>query len=131
MNYYQTELARIRNQFFAKEDLIKRVIQGKRFIDSNFSKRLNLNTIAGRAYIAKFHFIRTFKTFYGLTPHQYLTSVRIQNAKKLLRRNYSVSEVCLAVGFESVNSFTNLFKKITGTPPAFFRDRQNTKSNFR
>lgn len=131
MNYYQTELTRIRNQFFAKEDLIKRVIRGKSFIDSNFSKRLNLKTVAGEAYISKFHFIRTFKSFYGLTPYQYLTSVRIQNAKKLLKQNYNVLEVCLATGFESVNSFTNLFKKITGTQPSLYRKNQNKKSNFR
>lgn len=121
MNYYQTELTKIMNELLVKEHLIKKVIQGKHFIDNNFSKRLNLHIIASKACIAKFHFVCTFKTFYGQTPHQYLISVRIHNAKRLLNKNYTVSEVCLAIGFESVSSFANLFKKITGTTPASFR----------
>src|SRR4051812_44671686 len=94
--------------------LYRRIVQAKLFIDTNFGEKIDLRGIADEAYFSKFHFIRLFKMAYDKTPHQYLTSVRINKAQLLLQNGSSVTETCFAVGFESVTSFVGLFKRITG-----------------
>jgi AraC-like DNA-binding protein len=112
---------------FQKIYLYRRVVQAKLFIDNHFSDSIDLDNIADEAWFSKFHFIRLFKGIYGLTPHQYLIRVRIENAKLLLAKNSSVAEVCYAVGFDSVSSFTTLFKKMAGITPSVFQQRQHQR----
>src|SRR5262245_747431 len=100
---------------YPKVYLYRRIVQAKLFIDQHFSEKINLNNIAGEAYFSNFHFIRLFKQAYNKTPHQYLTSVRIEHAKQLLKsKHLSITDVCFEVGFESIGSFTSLFKRSTG-----------------
>jgi len=106
---------------YPKIYLYKRIVQAKLFIDDHFNDDIDLNNIADEAYFSKFHFIRLFKKIYGHTPHQYLTKVRIENAKSFLQRDISVTETCFAVGFNSVSSFTGLFKKITLLTPSAYQ----------
>jgi len=103
----------------------RRLVQAKLFIDRHFDEPINLDAIADEAYFSKFHFIRIFKKTYRQTPHQYLTHVRLENAKQLLQSNIPVSEVCYACGFESIPSFTTLFKKTNGHTPAEYRQQQS------
>lgn len=102
----------------------RRLVQAKLFIDAHFGEAINLDAIADEAYFSKYHFIRIFKKTYRQTPHQYLISVRLENAKKLLQEDIPVADVCYACGFESISSFTTLFKKITGRTPAEYRQYQ-------
>lgn len=111
---------------YPKVYLYRRIVQGKLFIDAHFSESINLDCISDEAFLSKFHFIRLFKKAYGKTPHQYLTYVRIERAKQLLRGDVLVSDVCLAVGFDSVGSFTSLFKKFTGMSPSAYQNRQKS-----
>jgi len=104
--------------------LYRRVVQAKLFIDSHFAEKIDLGNIADEAYFSKFHFIRLFKKIYGKTPHQYLTTVRISEAKKLLSEGLPVSETCEAVGFESFSSFTGLFKRSAGQTPSAYQAEQ-------
>ena len=101
--------------------LYRRIVQAKMFIDSHYHQIINLNNIADEAFFSKFHFIRLFKATYGKTPHQYLISVRIENARLLLKKGNSVTEVCYAVGFDSASSFSTLFKKITTYSPSIYQ----------
>ena len=108
--------------------LYRRIVQAKLFIDQNFSNDIDLDNIADEAYFSKFHFIRLFRTIYGKTPHQYLTSVRIEKAILLLRSGKTVSEVCSVVGFNSLTSFSGLFKRIAGmSPSAYLTHQQQMK----
>ena len=109
---------------FPKIYLYRRVVQAKLFIDNNFCENIDLNDMADEAFYSRFHFIRLFKMAYGKTPHQYLTSVRIENAKLLLQNGTIVADVCFAVGFDSVSSFTGLFKRITSTTPSSYQKEQ-------
>lgn len=109
---------------YPKIYLYKRIVQSKLFIDSNYARKIDLDNISDEAYFSKFHFIRLFKSIYGKTPYQYLTQVRIENAKYFLRRDYSVSDACFQVGFDSITSFTGLFKKHEGKTPSEYQ-RQN------
>ena len=107
-----------------KLDLYRRIVQAKLFIDANFSDQIDASDIADEACYSKFHFIRTFKSIYGRTPHQHLTHVRVEKAKEMLERGESVTETCFAVGFDSLGSFTRLFKGRVGHTPSEYRRRQ-------
>ena len=101
--------------------IYKQIVQAKLFIDNNFSDNINLDNIADEAFFSKFHFIRLFKTIYGKTPHQYLTKVRIEKAKELLHTETSITQVCFSVGFDSLSSFTGLFKRQTTLTPSAYQ----------
>ena len=107
-----------------KLDLYRRIVQAKLFIDGNYAERIDAGEIADEACYSKFHFIRTFKSIYGRTPHQYLTHVRIERAKELLEQEVSVTEACFAVGFDSLGSFTSLFKRRAGVTPSEYQRQQ-------
>jgi len=104
--------------------LYRRLLQAKLFMDAHFHEPINLDSIADEAYFSKFHFIRIFKKIYRRTPHQYLVHVRMEKAKQLLQSSMPVTSVCYACGFESIGSFTSLFKRITGRTPAEYRKQQ-------
>lgn len=108
---------------YPKIYLYKRIVQAKLFIDTHFCDDIDLDNIADEAYFSKFHFIRLFKIIYGNTPHQYLTRVRIENAKKLLQNETSVTETCFTIGFDSVSSFTALFKRYTSMRPSEYQQQ--------
>lgn len=122
-NFYQEELFRIKNNYIPKEELIQQIVQAKNFMDKHYEEKLKLDKIAKEANFSKFHFIRAFKSVYGRTPHQYLITIRIQKAKTLLEKGFKVTEVCFLVGFDSVSTFTSLFRKSTGLNPSSFQKR--------
>ena len=107
-----------------KADLYRRIVQAKLFIDNNYSERIDVSEIADEACYSKFHFIRTFKSIYGKTPHQYLTAVRVEKAKAMLEEDVSVTEACFAVGFDSLGSFVGLFKRRVGLTPSEYQRKQ-------
>jgi len=109
---------------YPKVYLYRRIVQAKLFIDSNYANNIDLGNIADEAYFSKFHFIRLFKKIYNKTPHQYLKVVRIENAMQLLRTDIPVSDVCYAVGFESLSSFSGLFKSLVGLTPSAYQIQQ-------
>ncbi|WP_413668673.1 AraC family transcriptional regulator [Mucilaginibacter sp. Mucisp86] len=104
--------------------LYRRLVQAKLFIDKNYHEAIDLNDIADEAYFSKYHFIRQFKHIYGKTPHQYLIKVRVENARLLLKKGIAVADVCYAVGFDSVSSFSALFKRVTSCSPANYQQTQ-------
>jgi AraC-like DNA-binding protein len=116
-------------QPYPKMYLYRRLVQAKLFIDAHYAEPIDLNAIADEAYFSKFHFIKQFKSIYRLTPHQYLISRRIEKAQELLKAGSMVSDVCYRVGFESLPSFSGLFKRVTGvTPSAYLAQQQDLKA---
>jgi AraC-like DNA-binding protein len=101
--------------------LYRRIVTAKLFIDRHYAGRIALDSIADKACFSRFHFIRLFRRAYGCTPHQYLIALRVEKAKGLLEQGRPVSAVCREVGFESISSFTGLFKRATGTTPAAYQ----------
>lgn len=128
MTWYAEQLNAIKDAHYHPDELCQRIIEAKQYIDKNFSENINLDLIAEKACYSKFHFRRLFKQLYGLSPHQYLTFVRINKAKQLLLCSLSTTDVCISVGFESVSSFKDLFKRYTLlTPAAWLLHQQKQK----
>jgi AraC-like DNA-binding protein len=92
------------------------------YIDRHYAKPLTVVRLARRAGLSPFHFIRAFRSATGATPHQYLRARRMDRAMHLLATTpMPVTEICEAVGFRSLGSFSTLFRRLTGVSPAAFR----------
>ena len=103
-------------------DVYKKIVTAKVYIDENFGEPLDLDRLSREACLSRFHFHRLFTRIYQKTPHQYLTKRRIEQARKWLADDdLTISEICIHVGFESIGSFSLLFKKESGYAPLHFR----------
>ncbi|MBD0365926.1 MAG: helix-turn-helix transcriptional regulator [Flavisolibacter sp.] len=114
-------------EVYPKVYLYRRIVQAKLFMDNHYAENIDLNNIADEAFFSRFHFIRLFKKAYNKTPHQYLTFIRIGKAKQLLRNRTPIADVCYAVGFKSISSFTGLFKRTVGVTPSTYQQQQMKK----
>ncbi len=91
-------------------------------IERDYDTPLTVEQISDEAGFSPYHFIRLFRAAYRKTPHQYLIDQRIAKAKDLLRSSdLPISEICCAVGFESLGSFSSLFRRETGLSPSAYR----------
>jgi len=92
------------------------------YIEEHLSEDLSLATLADIARLSPYHFVRAFKQSFGLSPHRYLSSMRIQQAKSLLANPaMSVTQIGLNLGFSETSSFTTTFRKHTGLTPTAYR----------
>jgi AraC family transcriptional regulator len=105
-----------------RTELHRRLQRGREFIHAHFAERPCLEQIARAAGMSPHHFHRVFRAAFGRTPHDYLTQLRLERAVTLLSlTDEPVTEICFAVGFESVGSFTTLFHRRTGLSPSAMR----------
>jgi AraC-like DNA-binding protein len=104
------------------QDTYKRIVAAKVYIDDNYYEDIDLEQVSKQAFLSRFHFHRLFRQVYKRTPLQYITQKRLDKAKDLLSENKAVTEVCNEVGFESIGSFSVLFKKEIGFAPQYYRN---------
>ncbi len=105
-------------------DLSRHLLRARDFIDAHYEHPLSVAEVARAAHVSSAHFARRFRAEFGETPHQYLSSRRLERAAYLLRNtDYSVAHVCLSVGFTSVGSFTSAFGRAYGMTPTRYRTR--------
>jgi len=109
-------------------DMRRRLCRSRDFLAARFDQPLRLNDAAREAFLSPYHYHRLFSEAFGETPHQFLSRQRIEQAKRLLALEMPVTEVCLAVGFESLGSFSSRFRAVVGTSPSEFR--RNSRSVF-
>lgn len=108
----------------ATDDLLVHLRRARDHADRNFDQSLSLAQLAAVAGISKYHFHRLFTATYGITPAEHLSQRRIERAQDLLRAsNLTVTEVCVAVGFSSLGSFSSRFRELVGESPTQFRRR--------
>ncbi len=108
----------------APGDVLVHLRRARDHVDRHYSEPLDLDTLAGIAGLSKYHFLRLFRTTYGRTPAAYLSERRVERAQDLLRTtNLTVTEVCFAVGFSSLGSFSSRFSAVTGETPTDFQKR--------
>jgi AraC-like DNA-binding protein len=93
-------------------------------IDLRFAEPITLSELAMLAGMSRFHLVRSFRAAYGETPIRYLSRRRIERAQDLLRyANLTVTEVCMAVGFSSLGSFSSRFSELVGESPSAYQRR--------
>lgn len=108
-----------------RTELYKRLYRAKDFAAASFNQSITLNEMAKVACLSPNHFLRTFKQAFGRTPHQYLTDLRLAQAKHLLEKtDLSIVNICFEVGFESQGSFSWLFRRHEGIPPETYRKQK-------
>jgi AraC-like DNA-binding protein len=105
-------------------DLLVHLRRARDHADRNYAEPLDLAALATVAGISKYHFQRQFKATYGLSPAAHLSERRVERAQDLLRAtNLTVTEVCHAVGFTSLGSFSSRFRELVGESPSEFQRR--------
>lgn len=107
-----------------KHESFRRLCRARDLLVEVREEPLSIDAVASAVAISPFHFIRQFEAVFGVTPHQYRIHARIDEAKRLLAAgHHSVTEVCMAVGFSSLGSFSELFKRRVGAPPSVYQRR--------
>lgn len=105
-------------------DLLIHLRRARDHLDRNFADGPDLDELAAIAGMSKYHFLRSFARVYGRTPAAYLSERRIERAQDLLRcTNLTITEVCHAVGYSSLGSFSSRFTEITAETPSTFARR--------
>lgn len=105
-------------------DVLVHLRRARDHADRNFQEPLELEAMALVAGLSKFHFHRLFSATYGLSPAAYVSERRVERAQDLLRTsNLTVTEVCHAVGFSSLGSFSSRFHELVGETPSGFQKR--------
>jgi AraC family transcriptional regulator len=103
-------------------EIFKRVSRAKDWMEQHYNSDISLEDIAAVATMNSQHFLRMFKQAYHITPHRYLIELKLKNAKDLLETTVSpIIDICHTIGFESVFSFSILFKGRFGLAPSHFR----------
>jgi transcriptional regulator GlxA family with amidase domain len=93
-------------------------------IDREYAKPLDVEALARGVNISAGHLSRQFKLAYGESPYSYLMTRRIERAMALLRLgDLSVTEVCFAVGCQSLGTFSTRFTELVGVPPSTYRSQ--------
>ncbi|MBL5973882.1 MAG: AraC family transcriptional regulator [Candidatus Leucobacter sulfamidivorax] len=91
-------------------------------IDREYAEPLDVEALARGAGVSAGHLSREFRRAYGESPYSYLMTRRIERAMTLLRRgDLSVTEVCFAVGYGSLGTFTTRFTELVGLPPGRYK----------
>jgi AraC-like DNA-binding protein len=106
------------------EDINRRMLRARDAMDRAYAEPLDVASVAAVAHVSEAHFIRTFKSVFGETPHRYLQRRRVERAMFLLREtDRSVTDVCMDVGFSSLGTFSRTFRDIVGETPSDYREQ--------
>jgi transcriptional regulator GlxA family with amidase domain len=108
----------------AREAELRRLLRARDTMDRRYREELDVPALARVALLSEAHFVRRFGAEFGETPHRYLQRRRIERATALLRDTEDpVTEVCLAVGFSSLGTFSRTFSALLGVSPSGYRAR--------
>jgi AraC-like DNA-binding protein len=101
---------------------VRHLVKAKDLADARYFEPLGVDDMARAAGLSRAHFSREFRRAFGESPHTYLLTRRLERAAALLRNtDRSVAEICMAVGLQSVGSFTSSFGRTYGMPPTTYR----------
>jgi AraC-like DNA-binding protein len=102
--------------------IARHLLRARDLADSRYVEPLGVDDLARAAGLSRAHFSRAFRRAFGETPHGYLLTRRLERAAALLRMtDRSVADICMAVGLQSVGSFTSSFTRHYGKSPTAYR----------
>ena len=100
----------------------RHLLRAKDLADARYAEPLDVDDLARAAGLSRAHFSREFRRCFGEPPHSYLLTRRLERAAALLRvTDWSVTDICFAVGASSVGSFTASFGRVFGRSPTAYR----------
>ena len=102
------------------EEVFRLLLKAKELLDLHAMKNLSLEEISAGAGISKYHFIRLFKTVFGISPYQYQIRRRLENAKIELLNGVSILDTAFAHGYADLATFSKAFKQAFGQSPSQF-----------
>ncbi|WP_174534040.1 helix-turn-helix domain-containing protein [Micromonospora chalcea] len=109
----------------AVEESNRAMLRARDAMDRAYAQPLDIAALARIAHVSEAHFIRTFRATFGETPHRYLQRRRVERAMALLlETDRDVTDICLAVGFSSLGTFSRTFHGIVGESPSAYRRRR-------
>lgn len=103
-------------------DLRGNVMRSAKYIDTHYMEKLSIVQLAQVAFLSKYHYLRAFKKYIGMTPYGYLCAVRISRAQNLLiTTGLSVDDIGWQVGFSGSKNLIRQFKQSNGVTPGEYR----------
>ncbi|GAA2718280.1 helix-turn-helix domain-containing protein [Micromonospora olivasterospora] len=109
----------------AVEESNRAMLRARDAMDRAYAEPLDIPALARIAHVSEAHFIRTFRATFGETPHRYLQRRRVERAMYLLTQtDRDITDICFAVGFSSLGTFSRTFRQIVGESPTEYRRRK-------
>lgn len=100
----------------------RRILDAVHYMDAHYGEKLTMERVAKTAYLSKYHFLRVFHQHMGVSPYEYLTSVRISRAKELLNTSgEGLDAIAAQVGFADGKGLIRRFRQLTGLTPSQYR----------
>lgn len=106
-----------------REELYRRLRRARDFIRANSEKELKIEEIARVACLSPYHFLRTYKSSFGITPYQELLDVRLEKARRLMsfeKNNFTLGRIAIESGFNNLSSFSKAFRQKFKISPSLF-----------
>jgi transcriptional regulator GlxA family with amidase domain len=111
-------------------ELLRRLLRAKDRMDAASHEDWPVHRLARVSHVSEAHFARSFKQAFGVPPHRYLLTRRIERATALLRdTDRSITEIAFATGWESLGTFGRTFRDVTGESPSAVRARVRAAAN--
>jgi transcriptional regulator GlxA family with amidase domain len=111
-------------------ELLRRLLRAKDRMDVASDEEWPVHRLAGVSGVSQAHFARSFRDAFGVPPHRYLLTRRIERAKALLRdTDLPITEIAFQTGWNSLGTFGRTFRDITAESPGELRDREQTQSS--
>ena len=118
-------VARYRTLVGQDPELLRRLLRAKDRMDAASQEEWPVQRLARVSGVSEAHFARSFKEAFGLPPHRYLLTRRIQKATALLRDSQlSITEIAFQTGWSSLGTFGRTFRDVTGESPGAIRERE-------
>ncbi|MCA0935500.1 AraC family transcriptional regulator [Vibrio alginolyticus] len=105
------------------------VVKAYRYLCDNFKKSISVKDIALNSGVSEYHLIHAFRKSYGITPHAMQISMRVNEAKALLKKGQDIASVANELGFNDQSHFHRNFKKLVAATPAEYRNQRKVSSS--
>jgi len=103
----------------------KLLLRARDYILASLEHNISIDDIAQVATMSKFHFIRQFRQQFGITPHQYVLSCRVNLARRMLESGKSLNQAAFEAGFADDSHLNRHFKRIYGVTPKRFQTQSS------